>query len=164
MPHFSTLGDIVVRTVSVYIFLLLSMRLMGKREVSQFMPFDFVLLLVLSNSVQNAMTGPDTSLPGGIIAATTLLILTRFMTWIGNRNRHLKRLLVGAPAILIKHGRRQIENMEHEHIDEDLLRQLLRENGYERPEQVDLLRLEVDGKVSIRARINGEPQKPAFGK
>ena len=67
--------QIVLRTGVIYLLVLIGVRLSGKREVGQMTPFDLTLLLLLSNSVQNAMTGPDTSLLGGAIAAGTLLIL-----------------------------------------------------------------------------------------
>ena len=74
-PGGHVLLQIVLRTAAIYLLVLIGVRLSGKREVGQMTPFDLTLLLLLSNSVQNAMTGPDTSLLGGAVAASTLLIL-----------------------------------------------------------------------------------------
>ena len=74
-PGIHVLLQIVLRTGVIYLLVLIGVRLSGKREVGQMTPFDLTLLLLLSNSVQNAMTGPDTSLLGGAVAASTLLIL-----------------------------------------------------------------------------------------
>src|SRR5271169_6477952 len=81
-----TLLEIALRTGVIYCLVLLGIRISGKREVGQMTPFDLVLLLLLSNSVQNAMTGPDTSLAGGAIAATTLLILNYLVAELSGGN------------------------------------------------------------------------------
>lgn len=151
MVHFH-FGDIVYRTVCVYLFLLLGVRLSGKREIGQLMPFDFVLLLVLSNAVQNAMVGPDNSLGGGLAAAATLLILTRAVDFVGRRNPWIRRILVGAPTILIKHGRIQHRNLDREHLSEEELMQVLREHEAAGLDEVELATLEIDGNVSVIRR------------
>src|SRR6266404_5474764 len=77
-PGIHVIAAIVLRTVVIYLVVLIGVRLSGKREVGQMTPFDLTLLLLISNSVQNAMTGPDNSLLGGIAAAATLLLLNYF--------------------------------------------------------------------------------------
>ena len=86
-PGSHVLLDIVLRTAIVYLVVLLGVRLSGKREVGQMTPFDLVLLLLISNSVQNAMTGPDTSVLGGVAAAATLLLLNYGVGELSGLNR-----------------------------------------------------------------------------
>src|SRR5437762_10646837 len=91
IPSTHVLIEIVLRTVMVYLVVLLGVRLSGKREVGQMTPFDLTLLLLISNSVQNAMTGPDTSLFGGIAAAATLLVLNYLIAEVAGVNRRFRR-------------------------------------------------------------------------
>src|SRR6476469_4365748 len=95
------LGGIVLRTAAVYATVLVGVRLSGKREVGQMTPFDLTLLLLISNAVQNAMTGPDTSLLGGVIAASTLLVLNYGVAGVSGSNRRLRRLIEGQPTLLV---------------------------------------------------------------
>lgn len=152
----NSIADILVRTTTVYFFLLVGVRLSGKREVGQLMPFDFVLLLVLSNAVQNAMVGPNNSLWGGLVAAGTLLLLTRLLNLVGSHHPHMRRLLVGAPTVLVIHGLVQHRNLEREHICYDELMQTLREHEVSRPEEVELATLELDGNVSVIRRKDND--------
>src|SRR5438045_7506841 len=96
--------EIVGRTVVIYLIVLLGVRLSGKREVGQMTPFDLTLLLLISNSVQNAMTGSDTSLLGGIAAAITLLILNYLVAEVSGTNRRFRKLVQGQPSLLIHDG------------------------------------------------------------
>src|SRR5271155_4569855 len=96
-----TLLDIALRTGVIYLLVLIGVRLSGKREVGQMTPFDLTLLLLLSNSVQNAMTGPATSLLGGAVAAAPLLILNYLVANVSGANRHLRRLIEGQPSLLV---------------------------------------------------------------
>jgi uncharacterized membrane protein YcaP (DUF421 family) len=93
-----TLLIIAVRTAAVYMLILLGVRLSGKREVGQMTPFDLTLLLLLSNSVQNAMTGPDTSLAGGAVAASTLLLLNYAVAETSGVNRRFRKMIQGSPT------------------------------------------------------------------
>jgi uncharacterized membrane protein YcaP (DUF421 family) len=88
-PGVHVLLQIVLRTGVIYLLVLIGVRLSGKREVGQMTPFDLTLLLLLSNSVQNAMTGPDTSLLGGAVAASTLLILNYLVANVSGGNRRV---------------------------------------------------------------------------
>ncbi len=140
---------IAVRTASVYLLILLGVRLSGKREVGQMTPFDLVLLLLLSNSVQNAMTGPDTSLAGGAIAAATLLLLNYGVAEYSGFNRRFRKLIEGSPSLLIHDGQVQMPHMAREHVTMDELRRALREHGVGSVEDVALAVLEVDGSISV---------------
>src|SRR3954466_13265721 len=95
LPHWHVLGEIFLRTAVIYFVVLVGVRLAGKREVGQMTPFDLTLLLLLSNSVQNAMTGSDTSLLGGIIAAATLFGLNYFVAEYCGVNRRFRKFVQG---------------------------------------------------------------------
>src|ERR1043165_5094369 len=104
-PGWLVLGSVVLRTAAVYATVLLGVRLSGKREVGQMTPFDLVLLLLISNSVQNAMTGPDTSVLGGVAAALTLLLLNYGIGELSGVNRRFRKLVEGQPSLLIHDGK-----------------------------------------------------------
>src|SRR6478752_9362358 len=97
-PGSHVLLQIVLRTAVIYLLVLIGVRLSGKREVGQMTPFDLTLLLLLSNSVQNAMTGPDTSLIGGIAAALTLLLMNYVIAEVSGTNRRFRKAVQGQPS------------------------------------------------------------------
>jgi len=140
--------QIVLRTGVIYLLVLIGVRLSGKREVGQMTPFDLTLLLLLSNSVQNAMTGPDTSLMGGAIAAGTLLVLNYLVAEVSGINRRFRRLIQGQPTLLIHDGKTIETHMAKEHVSVDELLRALREHGIGCIEQTALAVLEVDGSIS----------------
>jgi uncharacterized membrane protein YcaP (DUF421 family) len=146
-PH--TLLEILLRTLTVYFVVLVGVRLTGKREVGQMTPFDLTLLLLLSNSVQNAMTGPDTSLIGGIVAALTLLVLNYAIAEGAGMNRKFRRFVQGQPSLLVHDGQTIAAHMAKEHVTSDELMRALREHGIPSLNDVALAVLEVDGSISI---------------
>lgn len=147
-PGSQILLQIVLRTGVIYLLVLIGVRLSGKREVGQMTPFDLTLLLLLSNSVQNAMTGPDTSLAGGIVAASTLLILNFIVGSVSGSSRRFRRVIEGEPSLLIHDGKVIESHMQHEHVSMDELNRALREHGINSCDQVALAVLEVDGSIS----------------
>ena len=147
-PGANVLLQIVLRTGVIYLLVLIGVRLSGKREVGQMTPFDLTLLLLLSNSVQNAMTGPDTSLLGGAVAAATLLILNYLVANVSGGSRHFRRLIEGEPSLLVHDGKPIEEHMAREHVSMDELHRALREHGINGCDQVALAVLEVDGSIS----------------
>src|ERR1700680_97624 len=92
--------ELVVRSVVVYAFLLVILRITGKRQVGQLAPFDLVLLLVLSNAVQNSMNGGDNSLVGGLVSATTLIMLNYLIGFATVRSKQLEAIGGGGPQVL----------------------------------------------------------------
>ncbi len=140
--------QIALRTGIIYLVVLVGVRLSGKREVGQMTPFDLTLLLLLSNSVQNAMTGPDTSLLGGVIAASTLLLLNYVVGNFSGKNRGFRRLVQGEPSLLIHDGKAIESHMAREHVSMDELERALREHGIASVHDVALAVLEVDGSIS----------------
>ena len=147
-PGAHVLAQIVLRTGVIYLLVLIGVRLSGKREVGQMTPFDLTLLLLLSNSVQNAMTGPDTSLSGGAVAAATLLILNYFVAELSGANRRFRRLVQGQPSLLVHDGQMIQAHMAREHVSVDELNRALREHGISCIDQTALAVLEVDGSIS----------------
>lgn len=141
--------DIILRTSVIYSTLLVGIRLTGKREVGQLTPFDFVLLLVVSNAVQNAMIGPDTSLAGGLVAMCTLLVLNTLVARISEIYPQFRRYVDGVPAVLIANGQVQWSNLNKENISEDELMAALREHEVGKIEDVSLAMIEVDGGISV---------------
>ena len=137
-----------MRTGLIYLLVLIGVRLSGKREVGQMTPFDLTLLLLLSNSVQNAMTGPDTSLAGGAVAAATLLVLNYLLAGFSGSNRRFRRLVEGEPSLLVHDGKVIDSHMAKERVSMDQLNRALREHGINRCDQVALAVLEVDGSIS----------------
>jgi uncharacterized membrane protein YcaP (DUF421 family) len=140
--------QIALRTGVIYLVVLIGVRLSGKREVGQMTPFDLTLLLLLSNSVQNAMTGPDTSLIGGVVAASTLLVLNYLVGSLSGTNRGFRRVVEGEPSLLVHDGKPVISHMAKEHVSMDELQRALREHGIAECKDVALAVLEVDGSIS----------------
>jgi uncharacterized membrane protein YcaP (DUF421 family) len=148
-PGTRVIVEIVLRTVAVYFVVLVGVRLSGKREVGQMTPFDLTLLLLISNSVQNAMTGPDNSLIGGIAAALTLLLLNYLIAEVSGTNRRFRKLVQGQPSLLIHDGEVITAHMAKEHVSMDELERALREHGINSYHDVALGVLEVDGSISL---------------
>ena len=144
-----TLLEIAFRSAIIYLVVLLGLRLTGKRQVGQMTPFDLVLLLLIANAVQNAMTGPDTSLTGGLVAAATLLAMNTLVTRVVWRSRAARHLVEGTPTLLIHNGKLLQEHLTKERISAQDLHQALREHGVTRVEDVSLAVLEIDGSISV---------------
>lgn len=141
--------QIVVRTMAVYLALLVGLRLAGKREIGQMTVFDLVVLLLLANAVQNAMVGPDTSLAGGVIAAAVLLVLNALVAQVRLRWPKLRHAIEGSPTILILHGEVIPAHLRREGIDQETLEAALREHGVTDLGQVEMAVLETDGSISV---------------
>jgi len=147
-PGTHVLITVALRTAIIYVVVLLGVRLSGKREVGQMTPFDLTLLLLISNAVQNAMTGPDTSLAGGIIAACTLLLLNYLIAEVSGGNRRFRRFVEGQPSLLVHNGEVITAHLAREHVSLDELHRALREHGIPDIKDVALAVLEVDGSIS----------------
>ncbi len=150
--------NIVLRTVTIYLVVLIGVRLSGKREVGQMTPFDLTLLLLLSNAVQNAMTGPDTSLIGGIVAAVTLLLINYVFADVSGMNRKFRRWIQGQPSLLVHNGQVISAHMAREHVSMDELQRALREHGIAGVSEVALAVLEVDGSISVLKYEDVKPE------
>lgn len=144
----SALG-IVIRTLVIYLVILIGLRLSGKREIGQMTVFDLVVLLLIANAVQNAMVGPDTSLVGGILAAVVLLLTNTAIARLRLRWPRLRHMVEGTPTLLVLHGKVISEHMRREGIDEESLMAALREHGVAEISGAEMVVLEIDGSISV---------------
>src|ERR1700719_2787007 len=106
------LAEKILRPMAVYFFLLIGLRLAGKRELAQLNPFDFIVLMTLSNTVQNAIIGNDNSVLGGVIGATALLAVNYAVVRAARNSRFLQRLLAGRGSVLVKDGIIQKDHLD----------------------------------------------------
>ncbi|MFL5561509.1 MAG: DUF421 domain-containing protein [Gemmatimonadaceae bacterium] len=143
------LGEKLIRTFLVYSFLLVGLRLAGKREMGQLNPFDFVVLLLLSNTVQNAIIGNDNSLLGGLVGATALLIINWFVVRFLYTHPAFARLVEGDPDLLIRNGKIIPSRMKKELITPAELEAAARRQGIDGLHKVDTCRLEVGGALTF---------------
>ena len=127
----NTYLDIILRSAAVYFFVFIAIRITGKKEISQLSIVDFVLVILVSNAVQNSMVGPDTSLVG--------------------RNRKAKRLLEGVPVLLVYKGKRMDKNLASEKISNDELDAAIRAHGILSTDHVAMAVLETNGLISVIA-------------
>ncbi|HEX5409103.1 MAG TPA: YetF domain-containing protein [Gemmatimonadaceae bacterium] len=139
----------VIRTVAVYIFLFLGLRLGGKRELGQLNPFDIIVLLVLSNTVQNAIIGNDNSLVGGLVGAVVLLLLNYLVVRFLFLHPKFDRLAEGKPIMLIKDGKILTKCLQREMITQRELVSAARRQGVHDLKQVEAARLEVGGALTF---------------
>ncbi len=139
----------IVRAVVVYVFLIVILRLTGKRQVGQLAPFDLVLLLVLSNAVQNSMNGGDNSLTGGLISATTLVGLNWIVGWATYRSRRLEQLIEGRPLVLIHDGQIHYDALSRVKMTIHELKAALRAEGCAREADVRFAIVENNGHVTV---------------
>lgn len=149
--------QILVRCTLVYVGVLVGLRLTGKREVGQMTPFDLVLILLISNAVQNAMVGPDASLSGGLLAAGALLLLNFTIGRAARKWMKLGRLLRGHATLLVNRGIVLEPHLKQEGISIEDLMAALREHGVASLEDVRLAVLEIDGSISVLKNDNVTP-------
>ncbi|MBG6111876.1 uncharacterized membrane protein YcaP (DUF421 family) [Flavobacterium sp. CG_23.5] len=141
--------DIIVRSVAVYIFMIIALRIFGKKELSQLNTADVILILLISNSVQNAMVGNDTTLWGGLAAATILFFINFTLKKLMYKFPAFSKLLEEKPVILIHNGNLDFKSLSKLNITSDELREAMREHGVENFKDVKLAILETDGNISI---------------
>lgn len=144
-PYF----DIILRSISVYIFMIIALRIFGKKELSQLNTADVILILLISNSVQNAMVGSNSSLLGGITAAVALFCINFIYKKLINKSSLLKKLVENHPEILVRNGIIDFKIMSKLDISNEELEEAIREHGVENYKQVKLAMLEIDGNISI---------------
>lgn len=141
--------NIIISSSVVYLFIMIAIRLFGKKELTQLSVLDIVFVLLISNAVQNAMVGPDTSLSGGIVAAASLFLMNTIFKYILFRSKTITNLLEGEPVILISEGKINDKNLLKLKLSTDELLEAVREHGVNDITDVNLAILEVDGNISI---------------
>jgi uncharacterized membrane protein YcaP (DUF421 family) len=144
--------ELVIRGVIVYIFLIALLRVTGKRQVGQLAPFDLVLLLVLSNAVQNSMNAGDNSLIGGLISAATLIGANGLVGMVTFRSKRLEAIVEGRPQILIHNGKVFEDVMANARLTHHELNAALRQSGYTCIEEIHSAVLENNGTISFVGR------------
>ncbi len=144
--------ELIVRSVAVYLALLVALRVFGKREIGQFTLFDLVLVLLVANAVQPAMTGPDTSLGGGLLIILTLVVTNRLLAEGRRRLPFMRVLLEAAPTTIASDGAWVTDAVEREELDAGDLETALREHGIASIDEVALAVLEPDGSISVVPR------------
>jgi uncharacterized membrane protein YcaP (DUF421 family) len=147
-----TVVEKILRPIVVYLFLVVGLRLAGKRELAQANPLDLVVLLTLSNTVQNAIIGDDNSIVGGVIGATTLLVANYWLVRFTYQNPRVDRLVNGDPVPLIEEGEPQHENLMRLLISEPELKSVCRRQGVKHLEDVESATLETCGTISVFMR------------
>ncbi len=141
--------QIIGSTVVVYLFIIISIRLFGKTEISQLSVIDLVFILLISNAVQNAMVGPDSTLLGGLVAAGALFITNYIFKQILYHFPKFGRFVQGETLLLIYKGKINKKNMQKAKITMEEMMEAVREHGVSRISEVDLAVLEVDGNISV---------------
>lgn len=141
--------DVVVRSLCVFLFMVIAIRLFGKNQLSQLNAGDVVLLLLISNAVQNAMVGENTSLEGGIVAALVLFVANFILKRLMFSSRSFASFMEADPVILVKDGVVDHVALRKVKISFDELNESIREHGIENIENVKLSILEVDGNISV---------------
>jgi uncharacterized membrane protein YcaP (DUF421 family) len=144
--------ELILRSVLVYAFMLVILRLTGKRQIGQLAPFDLVLLLVLSNAVQNSMNGGDNSLVGGLISATTLIALNYAIGYVTFRSKHMEAVIEGRPQVLIHNGHLFSDVMRKSQLTSHELEAALRQAGCANINDCHSAILENNGAVSVVQR------------
>ena len=145
----SGLPEVVLRTAVVYLFLVVVLRLSGKREVGQLTILELIVILVISDAVQNSMVGENTTLWGGLVAVVTLLTLDLGLKWLTGRSRRVRKAIEGEPRLLVRDGRLLDKALREEGIEPEQVRAAVRGQGIARVEDVRLAVLEIDGTISV---------------
>ncbi|MGH9758011.1 MAG: DUF421 domain-containing protein, partial [Candidatus Acidiferrales bacterium] len=165
MPHWWLMeispDEKILRSLVVYLFLLIMFRLLGKRQVGQMTPFDLIVLLILSNALQNAMIGPDNSLTGGLVGATVILAANWIIGRAAFDSPRLERAIEGVPTVLIHNGKLVEGNLRKETISREELLSNLRTQGYFNLSEVQTAVLEPSGKLSVlKEQPHPSPETP----
>ena len=149
--------ELLLRAVIVYFFLLLLLRVTGKRQIGQLAPFDLILLLVLSNAVQNAMNGGDNSVLGGLISASVLVLLNWLVSVATYRSKRVARVVEGRPEVLIHNGKLFEDVLAKENLTHHELNAALRAAGCASLAEVHYALLENNGQITVQPRKDRPP-------
>ena len=153
----SSLPEVALRTAIVYLFIVAALRLSGKREVGQMSVLELVVILVISDAVQNSMVGDNTTLWGGLVAVTTLLALDFGLKALARRSKRVRQALEGEPRLLVRDGRLLERAVLEEGLEAEEVRAAIRSHGLSRIEDVRLAVLETDGSISVIPRDEDAP-------
>jgi uncharacterized membrane protein YcaP (DUF421 family) len=147
--------ELAVRSIVIYLAMIVALRLFGKRQIGQFTIFDLVLILLIANAVQPAMTGPDNSLLGGLIIIGSLVVADSIVGFARARIRIVNDLLEAKPTVIAEDGKWLPKAMEMEEVTLADAEMALREHGVGDIDDVDLAVLEADGSISVVPKDGG---------
>lgn len=145
----TSIYEIVIRCIAVYFFVIIAIRVFGKKELAQLSVIDLVFILLISNSVQNAMVGTSNSLQGGIVAALSLFVINFVLKKVLYKSQTFSQFIQGKTLLLVYKGELQKDNLDKSEITVEELEAAVREHGVQDIQHVDLAMLEVDGNISI---------------
>ena len=148
-PTAVTLAEKIIRPIIVYLFLVIGLRLAGKRELAQINPFDLVVLMTLSNTVQNAIIGNDNSVSGGILGAATLLGINYAVVRMIHRYRKVGRLIEGHAQVLVRDGKIDKEHLDKEMITKEELQAAAHRQGIMSLHEVEQCKIEPNGTITF---------------
>jgi uncharacterized membrane protein YcaP (DUF421 family) len=148
----ASVGELMFRAAAVYAFLFVALRFVGKKHIGELAPFDLVVLLILSETVQNAMIGGDESLAGGLIAAGTLIAIAQGMNWLSWYRKGAERWIDGVPKVLVRNGHCYRSVMDAEKVTISELTESMRREGCSSIADVRVAMLETNGRISILKR------------
>jgi uncharacterized membrane protein YcaP (DUF421 family) len=141
--------NIALKSIAVYVFIVAAIRVFGKKEFAQLSIIDLVFILLISNSVQNAMVGADSSLEGGLVAAFSLFLMNYLFKKISLFSKGFSKAVEGEPIMLIYQGKVKLNGLKNAQISIEQLNAVVREHGVESVELVNLAMFEVDGNISV---------------
>ncbi len=141
--------EFIIRAAIVYVFVMVVLRLAGKRQMGELAPFDFVLLLLLSNGVQNSMNGGDNTITAGLIITVTLVGLNSMIAWLAFKNKEIEKVVEGRPEILVHNGYLYSDVLKRNQITHHELNDALRQNDCTSLDDVRLAVLETNGQISV---------------
>ncbi len=141
--------ELLVRAGAVYFFVVILIRLSGKRQLGQMSATEFVAVLLISNAVQNSMNGGDNSLVGGLVLASALVAISWAIAWLNYRSKALRAIFEGTPSLLVNQGKPITENLHKELISLNELKTMLRRQGVHRLADVSTAILEPDGSLTV---------------
>jgi uncharacterized membrane protein YcaP (DUF421 family) len=140
---------IALKSIAVYVFIVAAIRVFGKKEFAQLSVVDVVFILLISNSVQTAMVGNDTSLTGGLVAALALFAMNYLFKRISLGSESISKVIEGEPVLLIYNGEVRPNALKEASISLEQLKAVVREHGVEEISDVNLAIFEVDGNISV---------------
>lgn len=141
--------NIIISSAAVYFFIIIGIRISGRKELTQLSVIDLVFILLISNAVQNAMVGNNTSLMGGLVAAGTLFVVNSILKWFMYHFSKFSKLIQGEEIMLIYNGVLNEKNLKRAKLSLNEIEEAVREHGVSEIKDVNLAVLEVDGNISI---------------
>lgn len=149
----------IIRPILVYAFLVLLFRLFGKKEIAQLNPVDFVVLLLISNTVQNSIIGDDLTVTGGFIGVLALLSVNRIVAILKFRNRRFEKILEGHSRTLIKNGKVDENAVRHELMTHEDLKVIANENGFENLNEIEKCVINPNGVVFVEGKTGTKDER-----